>query len=70
MIEVFKVAQGSYQIKLCRRWLGSCHSRAQNFAAASAVVQGMVWDPEDNPGWGQCHQSEVWVGWRAPAAHR
>lgn len=50
MIEVFKVAQGSYQVRLSWRWLGSHHSKAQNFAAASSVVQGMVWDPEDNPG--------------------
>lgn len=67
MIEVFKVAQGSYQIKLCWRWLGSHHSRAQNFAAVSPMVQGTVWDTGDNPGWTQCHQGEVWVGWRAPA---
>lgn len=49
MIEVFKVAQGSYQIKLCWRWLGSRHSRAQNFTAASAMcrecsgTQGQSW---------------------------
>lgn len=32
MIEVFKVAQRSYQIKLRWRWLGSRHSRAEPLA--------------------------------------
>jgi len=47
MIEVFKQAQGYYQIKLYWRLLGSHHSRAEGFAAASLIAEGMVLaDPE------------------------
>lgn len=55
MIEVFKLAQGYYQIKLYWRLLGSLHSRAER----RALQQPLPWHGarrgliQDSHGWGR-----------------
>lgn len=70
MIEVFKLAQGYYQIKLYWRLLGSPHSRAERRASQQPQKEwfGLT---QDSNGWRKQswdaaqHAAEAVVGWKA-----
>lgn len=73
MIEVFKLAQGYYQIKLYWRLLGSLHSRAERRALQQPLPWHGAWCgliQKDNHGWGRhtrasaCHQAQAGLGCR------